>query len=395
MSAYFEYLIEANLILVVLYLYYKLFLSKSRQFGLVRTYLMGSLVAAFSFPLFSLPGSDWNMPEGLTAIQSLPEEVIGAAQNGVGEINLWNWAGWAYGLVVTLLGIFFLYQIATLLLRVRSGQRRRRGSYVEVRNTGAGPSSFGPFLFWEDQLDSQSGASHIHAHERAHIQQWHSIDLLALRIAWIASWFNPLLFLYARDLKQLHEFLADKATLRHASSETVSKLILARTLGVDALPLVNSFHSHTHNRIIMLNKTKSKPKRLALLLALPMMAMVFLMSAAPEEMRLPIENPVEELGPDEPDVFPQPLNMSEVAQAIGYPQEAKDNNIEEKVIVRILVGKKGEIIRYEYFGKPNKIFTEAIDLHIRELRFSPGKKDGKALKVWVTVPFQFKLKGEE
>ena len=49
----------------------------------------------------------------------------------------------------------------------------------------------------------------ILAHEETHIRQWHCVDLVLGDIFCIIQWFNPIAWLYKRDLVENHEFLAD------------------------------------------------------------------------------------------------------------------------------------------------------------------------------------------
>lgn len=88
---------------------------------------------------------------------------------------------------------------------------------------------------------------------------------------------------------------------------------------------------------------------------------------------------------------PTPINMVEVKAAIGYPEEAKKNKIQGKVLLRILIGKDGKYIRHIVTKNPNPILTEAVENQIHNLQFTPGIQRGEAIKVWITIPFDFKL----
>ena len=94
---------------------------------------------------------------------------------------------------------------------------------------------------------------------------------------------------------------------------------------------------------------------------------------------------------DKVDTPPKPVNMTTVYQAIGYPKAAAEAEKEGKVLVKILIGKDGKYVKHEYLGKPESVFTEAIDEHIADIEFTAAQKDGKAVKYWVTLPFMFKL----
>ncbi len=91
------------------------------------------------------------------------------------------------------------------------------------------------------------------------------------------------------------------------------------------------------------------------------------------------------------DTPPVPLNMREIRQTIGYPAQAIDKELEGKVVARILVSEKGEYIRHELVRSAHPILADAVSQHLPALSFSPAMKEGKALKFWVNIPFQFKL----
>jgi Gram-negative bacterial TonB protein C-terminal len=90
---------------------------------------------------------------------------------------------------------------------------------------------------------------------------------------------------------------------------------------------------------------------------------------------------------------PYLLNRKRVMEAIGYPQEAKAQGIKGKVLARILVDETGHVARYSFINDCNAILRDAVQLHIKELLFKPGKEDGKPSEWWVIMPFGFGLPG--
>ncbi|MEM6764253.1 MAG: energy transducer TonB [Bacteroidota bacterium] len=93
----------------------------------------------------------------------------------------------------------------------------------------------------------------------------------------------------------------------------------------------------------------------------------------------------------EVDQEPTPLNMAEVQRRIGYPKDAKRHKIQGKVITRVLVGEEGEYLQHEVLMDDNPILMEGINQEIQHLTFSPAMKEGKSVKAWVNIPFEFKF----
>ncbi|MCS6790092.1 MAG: energy transducer TonB [Bacteroidia bacterium] len=88
---------------------------------------------------------------------------------------------------------------------------------------------------------------------------------------------------------------------------------------------------------------------------------------------------------------PQPVNMDDIKRRIGYPPLAKEAGIQGKVIVRVLVGKNGKYEKHLILKSPHKVLTEAVERELPNLEFTPGIQAGKPIKVWVTIPFDFRL----
>ncbi len=88
---------------------------------------------------------------------------------------------------------------------------------------------------------------------------------------------------------------------------------------------------------------------------------------------------------------PKPLNMDEVQLLIGYPDVARDANIEGQVVVRVLVDEHGNYRKHKMVKKIHPILAEAVENNIHKLKFSPAIQGGKPIKFWVNIPFRFKL----
>ncbi|WP_339901417.1 energy transducer TonB [uncultured Cyclobacterium sp.] len=91
------------------------------------------------------------------------------------------------------------------------------------------------------------------------------------------------------------------------------------------------------------------------------------------------------------DEDPKPLNLGEIYQAIGYPSKAKEAGIEGSVVVRILVGQNGEYLKHKIVTNAHPLLSNSVDLEVKNLRFTPAMKAGQPVKVWINLPFKFKL----
>lgn len=90
---------------------------------------------------------------------------------------------------------------------------------------------------------------------------------------------------------------------------------------------------------------------------------------------------------------PQPINMDELKSAIAYPREAWEAKIEGRVVVRVLVDLEGNAVKYVVLKDPHTLLTNAVTSRILMLKFTPCIQDGKRVKMWVTIPFDFRGSG--
>jgi len=87
---------------------------------------------------------------------------------------------------------------------------------------------------------------------------------------------------------------------------------------------------------------------------------------------------------------PECVNLKQISGIMAYPPLAREAGIEGKVNVKILVGPEGEVVKVGTITGP-EAFYEEVSSKVMLLQFTPGLQNGKPVKVWVTVPFNFKL----
>lgn len=98
---------------------------------------------------------------------------------------------------------------------------------------------------------------------------------------------------------------------------------------------------------------------------------------------------------EEMPMFPggDPALLQYIAEHTQYPEVAKENNIQGKVIVRFCVTAKGTVDRVSVLkGVDPELDKEAIRVVQALPPFKPGKQGGKPVPVWYMVPINFTLK---
>ncbi len=88
-----------------------------------------------------------------------------------------------------------------------------------------------------------------------------------------------------------------------------------------------------------------------------------------------------------------PALLQYISEHTQYPEVAKENNVQGKVIVRFCVTAKGTVDRVSVLkGVDPELDKEAIRVVQTLPPFKPGKQGGKPVPVWYMVPINFTLK---
>lgn len=96
------------------------------------------------------------------------------------------------------------------------------------------------------------------------------------------------------------------------------------------------------------------------------------------------------------EVMPEPYGgMNAIYKKIGYPEKAKDDEIEGTVKILALIDRDGEVIDAQVVEGIGYGCDEAARLAILYHRFKPGLIKGQKVKVQMEIPIEFKLKAKD
>jgi len=246
-----------------------------------RIYLLSGIVASIVFPLYTwhytviLPfvQDTYITTSGITVVPMAPPSTV---------IPVYFWF-----YVVGIAGLAFrmIWQTGKVVRKLRESGYVKTGSVKLVRTTEYDASfSFFSYVFVNPSI-TDIETKEIVNHEREHIEQRHWFDLLLVELFCMLQWFNPFVWIYARLIRQNHEYLADEMALQHTSNPAIYQAtLLNQMLGVPVICLANSFsYSLNKKRFKMMKKKIDSPfRKLRMLLVLPLVAMVFYAFAKPE-----------------------------------------------------------------------------------------------------------------
>ena len=84
-----------------------------------------------------------------------------------------------------------------------------------------------------------------------------------------------------------------------------------------------------------------------------------------------------------------------IAENTRYPKEAKDKNIQGRVITRFKVNEDGTVSDVSVLkGVDTFLDNEALRVVGTIPKFTPGKLKGVTVPVWYMIPITFTLKGD-
>lgn len=312
----FKIILCSSLLIAIYYL----FLQKEKMFRFNRFYLLVALLFSYVIPFIkiNLPSISENKNQlifGEAGTQQLIQKANQAAD--------FNWMN-----LILIIYIFVsIAMIIRSLLSIRKILTLKGTDFnyqdYRIRLT---EKDLPPFSFWnkiylskkhfEDQIDHR-----IFLHEKTHLVQKHSLDLIFIEILQAISWFNPAIYFYKKAIKDNHEFLADEVIVsKEFNIKDYQNLILAEVLNTQNLSFVNQFNfNNTKKRFIMMTTKRSKLekfKKIFAVSALAGLSILFVQKVYAAEAKL-------ELKPEIPTIMG---NKSLVLDTIPQKKSVQNNS---------------------------------------------------------------------
>ncbi|HZE85663.1 MAG TPA: M56/M15 family metallopeptidase [Puia sp.] len=253
----------------LLYGYYWLFL-RNRQFHRYnRFYLLTAALVASVTPFISIPlhprtQGVFSLVKTLQVIGGGPLEEQGAVAVVAPEGGHWFGLSGVAGILYTagvLCCAFGFIRSLIHIARIRRKYRYEMIDRVRFYNTAepGTPFSFFRLIFWNRDIPfgSRQGQQ-IFRHEWFHVRQRHSSDLLFMELLCSIGWFNPFFHLIKRELKAIHEFLADEYALSEHDRLGYAELLVAHAIRQKNTGILHPFSQHEiKRRILMITQSNS------------------------------------------------------------------------------------------------------------------------------------------
>ena len=452
MTGFLIYDAKVAVLIVVFYMFYRLLLSKETFHRVNRVVLLSTALLSFVLPLCVITTHQ------TVVLDAMPVVSVGDVRMEIAADDkpaLWQYVLpllYIIGVVLTL--GHTLLSVWRVMMLVRRSERHPQadGTTICVVPDQVPPFSFCSFIVM-NRSDYNIADSAILAHERGHIRQHHSCDVLLVDLLTALQWFNPAMWMLRADLRAIHEYEADGAVLSLGiNARQYQYLLITKAASIGGYSIANGIsHSTLKNRITMMLQKKSPRCRFMKLLALlPIVSVALALNAEtvndyvyqqppkkivkkgsksatakvgnntievvpetapkatqPEAAEEPVEvihakevfTPVEQM-PEYFDVVEQmpeyPGGVQALFEYIGnnihYPKAAEDANQQGRVIVTFVVMKDGSIGETKVVkGVSPELDAEALRCVKSMPNWTPGKQKGEAVNVKYTMPISFRL----
>ncbi|MEM6379610.1 MAG: M56 family metallopeptidase, partial [Bacteroidota bacterium] len=296
-NEFFKMLLELNLSLIIGYVLYHLLFRKNNRHSWNRAFLIGWPILCLIIATTQINWTVWKtaVPQAtiaatakvdmplvdfgeiaVTELSEAPNTATEIVEKQHTFVGFWqhNWM-YLYWLGALIFGLIFIYRLGYLRYMIRYSTPIRKSQYTLLENPRLQSIfSFGSYIF-----NPEGKAIHpmILEHELVHVRQRHSLDLIWMELLVILNWFNPVIYLYRKHLKETHEFIADESVAKQFGLLDYARLLVTQASHSKTPALGLPFAAFTKKRLLTM-KAKTNPwsrLRYGVVLPIFLMLMVF------------------------------------------------------------------------------------------------------------------------
>ncbi len=291
METYLIYIAKAAIAACAFYIAFLLLFQNQKHFTFNRIYLPVSLALSFVIPLITFTTVKYIEPLNFDANSFA--YLAPASGEIVQPAFVFEWYHYLFGLY--LLGTAgFLFHLLLGHLKAIYIIQKSRVQKIFNYMVNITPKDVHPFSFFSKIVVSEKTLSHpdleiIVSHEKIHVREKHTLDILFTEIMFLLQWFNPFAWLLKDAVKNNLEYLTDHEIAKHYNPKTyqLAMVTLADKQGI--APFLTALNgSQLKNRIVMMKKkTESKYAFVKQLVVLPLLA-VLVMGLSNREVKTEI-----------------------------------------------------------------------------------------------------------
>ena len=293
------YLIHVSILLALCYIVYQSLLKWETFFRFNRWFILGSVLLCFILPIIEIPG-EWSLRKTIISetaepapVQTVIEkpkikprqlecEVQPVSENISFEVEMspskaghpsiaipvksisWKQLmkyGYFCGLAILFINL--LIQLGAMFYMIFKNPKIRDGRYQIVNlKKDIAPFSFWNYIFLNPAKYDIHTRHQIIEHEKIHVTERHTLDILLMELLIIIQWYNPFAWLFRKATEDNLEFLTDRKMLTVGADKQTYQMSLLK-VAVPNLPLnitTNYNQSTLKKRIVMMNTKSSSPR---------------------------------------------------------------------------------------------------------------------------------------
>ena len=394
------YIARAGLYLALFYAFYLLVMRRTTFFVLNRAMLLAGSYLCLLLPLVRL-----RTESAFVGVSVLT--MVGAGQDAAlqSAASLFPWKEvllllYAGGVLVTL--VLYLVSAQKMVRLMGRGEITERDGcrLIVLEQEIPSFSWFRSVVIGSNDLRERPA---IYTHERMHVYHRHSLDLLLFLPVQLLFWWNPLVWITREELRLLHEYEADDGVLQTGIDATQYQLLLVRkAVGEQRFSLASGFqHAKLKNRItMMLKPTSSRWMRWSYLALVPVLvAVMFACNPSKKNKAANTAPETEIVSFSEIEVKPS-FNGGDandfavwVNSQLKYPDQAKNDGIQGRVIVQFTIGADGVVRDTQVLKSVREdLDAEVVRVVSSSPKWEPGKQNGEPVPVSFIFPVVYQLK---
>jgi murein DD-endopeptidase MepM/ murein hydrolase activator NlpD len=250
-----------------------------------RMLLLAILIVPLLIPFLELPENNTALAQTHTVFEWHMDKYIEGFSDTLNQSSEPSLCGTIIIKLFYVLGVLFfsfrftIYLWKLIKIRRHSKAHKHRNHILIYTHNNLPPFSFFNWIFLPEDEFKGAYQHPIIEHERTHVRQGHTFDLLFAELFSIFLWFVPFVYSFKNAIKSVHEYLADSETLKQEFSPAEYLQLLAQnTEKYTLIGLSHNFYCKTlKNRISMITKIKSSKLSLwNYLLIIPTLALITL-----------------------------------------------------------------------------------------------------------------------
>ncbi|MBR7030621.1 MAG: M56 family metallopeptidase, partial [Prevotella sp.] len=296
MAEFLIYDLKVAVLIAAFYFCYRLLMERETMHRLNRIVLLSSILLSLVLPLCVITLHKTVEVEQIPVVDTA-ELVITELGESEGQVHDWvkdhNHATSPLDSSSVIFAIFIIGLVCRSLYIAKSYRQLRRmikdseqhsledGVTLAVVDLPVAPFSWMRTIVLS-RIDYEECNPSILAHERGHILQHHSWDIVFVELLTALQWFNPVVWLLRRDLRTVHEYEADASVLSSGSDMSqYIQLLMRKAMGTKVCILANGINNSTIKKRINMMLLNKSPRRnsLKLLALLPIVGVTLALNA--------------------------------------------------------------------------------------------------------------------